>query len=249
MQIKYVLGYILPLQFLKNPTFCPLMASSSSSFVLTGGWTHDVFLSFRGEDTRNNFMDHLHATLVQKGIHVFKDDNMLRRGKLISSELLKAIEESRFAVVVFSENYANSCWCLDELVKIMECQDRMGQKVLPVFYHVDPSDVRRQKGDFATAFQQHEEKFREETDKVNKWRFWRVTQFTKEWDDFTIKMNKWRKALAAAGNLSGWHISAVNGGESSFINEIVQKISGDIQPRGVEKNLIGEDSKRCFGST
>ncbi|KAJ9542577.1 hypothetical protein OSB04_029083 [Centaurea solstitialis] len=82
----------------------------------------------RGEDTRNNFVDHLHTSLVQKGIRVFKDDEMLRRGKRSSSELLKAIEESRFAVVVFSENYTISSWCLDELAKIMDCQDRMGQK-------------------------------------------------------------------------------------------------------------------------
>ena len=113
-----------------------------ASSVRIGGWTYDVFLSFRGEDTRNSFVDHLHTTLVQRGVRVFKDDEMLRRGTPISSELLKAIEESRFAVVVFSENYANSSWCLDELGKIMECQDQMGQKVLPVFYHVDPSDVR-----------------------------------------------------------------------------------------------------------
>ncbi|XP_024959117.1 TMV resistance protein N-like isoform X6 [Cynara cardunculus var. scolymus] len=196
------------------------MASSSSS-VRSGGWTYDVFISFRGEDTRNNFVDHLHTSLVQKGIRVFKDGDMLRRGKPISSELLKAIEESRFAVVVFSENYAYSCWCLDELAKTMECQDRMGQKVLPVFYHVDPSDVRGLKRDFATAFKQHELKFSEEMDKVN----------------------KWRKALAAVANLSGWHISPVNGGESIFINKIVQEISGYVQPCRMENNLIGIESR------
>nr|XP_043634499.1 disease resistance protein Roq1-like isoform X2 [Erigeron canadensis] len=131
------------------------MASSSSSSVVPtrrkGGWTYDVFLSFRGEDTRNNFVDHLFAALVQKGIHTFKDDKMLGGGQPISQELLKAIRESRWAVVVFSKNYANSSWCLDELSYIMECHNQMGQKVLPVFYHVDPSDVRKQKGDFASA--------------------------------------------------------------------------------------------------
>ncbi|KAJ9542430.1 hypothetical protein OSB04_028936 [Centaurea solstitialis] len=197
------------------------MASPSSSSGRIGGWTYDVFLSFRGKDTRNNFVDHLHTSLVQKGLRVFKDGDMLRRGRPISSELLKAIEESRCAVVVFSEHYADSCWCLDELGKIMECQDRIGQKVLPVFYHVDPSDVRGQKRDFATAFQQHEEKFKEEMDRVN----------------------KWRKALAAAASLSGWHISPVNGGESLFINKIVHEISSYIQPSRMENNLIGIESR------
>ena len=83
-------------------------------------------MSFRGQDTRNNFVDHLHKALAQNGIHVFKDNEMLRRGNLISHELLKAIEELRFGVVVFPKNYADSCWCLDELAKIKDFQDSRG---------------------------------------------------------------------------------------------------------------------------
>ncbi|KAJ9542563.1 hypothetical protein OSB04_029069 [Centaurea solstitialis] len=147
------------LYFLKDPPF--LLSTSMAS----SKWTHDVFLSFRGEDTRTSFVDHLYAALVQRGVNTFKDDEMLRRGELISRELLKAIEGSRFAVVVFSENYANSSWCLDELAKIMECRERMGQKVLPVFYHVDPSDLRSQ----------NFEKFKGEMEKVTKWRVALVT--------------------------------------------------------------------------
>ncbi|KAI9215660.1 hypothetical protein POPTR_T002968v4 [Populus trichocarpa] len=32
---------------------------------------YDVFLSFRGEDTRKTFTDHLYTALVQAGIHTF----------------------------------------------------------------------------------------------------------------------------------------------------------------------------------
>ena len=64
-------------------------ASSSS----TAQWKYDVFISFRGEDTRNNFMDHLYNALIVKGINTFRDDEKLERGKPISLELLKAIEE------------------------------------------------------------------------------------------------------------------------------------------------------------
>jgi len=56
-------------------------------------------------------------------------------------------------VIVFSINYANSQWCLNELVKIMECHRTIGQVVLPIFYNVDPSEVRHQKGEFGKAFQ------------------------------------------------------------------------------------------------
>jgi len=65
-------------------------------------WRFDVFLSFRGKDTRMSFTDHLHAALIQKCIIVFRDDEKLEGGKDISEELLKAIEESLCAVVVIS---------------------------------------------------------------------------------------------------------------------------------------------------
>ncbi|KAM7473381.1 hypothetical protein LguiB_020624 [Lonicera macranthoides] len=121
-------------------------------------WKYDVFLSFRGEDTRKTFVDHLYSALVRSGIYTFKDDVRLKTGETISPALLKAIEESSFAVIVFSKNYASSRWCLDELVKIMECSSKSpkGQTVIPVFYDVKPSEVREQKGHFG---EMHESKF------------------------------------------------------------------------------------------
>ncbi|XP_019054013.1 PREDICTED: toll/interleukin-1 receptor-like protein [Nelumbo nucifera] len=68
-------------------------ASSSSDTNLV--WNYDVFLSFRGEDTRKNFTDHLYEALKRSGIHTFRDDEELMRGEEISSKLLKAIEESK----------------------------------------------------------------------------------------------------------------------------------------------------------
>jgi len=76
-----------------------------------------------------------------------------KRGDHISKSLLQEIEKSQIAVIVFSINYANSQWCLNELVKIMECHKTIGQVVLPIFYNVDPSEVRHQKGEFGKAFQ------------------------------------------------------------------------------------------------
>ncbi|PRQ55831.1 putative TIR domain-containing protein [Rosa chinensis] len=76
------------------------------------------------------------------------DDAELEKGKSISPELLAEIEDSRYAIVILSLNYACSSWCLDELVKIIQCMKEMGQQVLPVFYWVDPSDVRHQRGHF-----------------------------------------------------------------------------------------------------
>ncbi|KAK1409579.1 hypothetical protein QVD17_36106 [Tagetes erecta] len=162
-----------------------LVASSSSSTTKPARrWTYDVFLSFRGEDTRNSFVDHLYAALDQAGIYTFKDDKELLRGKSITPELVKAIQESMVAVIIFSKNYANSSWCLDELAKIIECRNLLGQRVLPVFYDVDPSDVRKLKRSFLEAFQQHEVNLIHEMEKVE----------------------RWREALVTASGLSGWDV-------------------------------------------
>ena len=144
----------------------PLPSSSSSS---KSGWKYEVFLSFRGEDTRKSFTDHLFHALEKKGIVTFRDNEKLERGKSISEELLKAIEESRFAIIIFSENYASSRWCLDELVHIVKCKNEIGLEVVPVFYHVNASDVRHQKGTFAQAFDKHKESFKESIEKVETW--------------------------------------------------------------------------------
>ncbi|KAG2696288.1 hypothetical protein I3760_07G052300 [Carya illinoinensis] len=105
-------------------------------------WIHDVFLNFHGEDTRKNFTDHLYTALEKKGIIAFKDDEKLERGKYISQELLKAIRESMYAIPIISRNYASSRWCLTELAQIVECMRETSLTVLPVFYHVDPSEMQ-----------------------------------------------------------------------------------------------------------
>ncbi|PNY00773.1 TMV resistance protein N-like [Trifolium pratense] len=148
-------------------TFIDDEASSSSS---SSCWSNHVFLSFRGEDTRRGFTDHLFASLERKGIKTFKDDYDLKKGEKISNELNKAIEESMFAIIILSPNYASSTWCLDELQKIVECNKSFGQAVFPIFYGVDPSDVRNQRGSFDEAFRKHEEKFRNDRMKVERWR-------------------------------------------------------------------------------
>ncbi|CAJ2655770.1 unnamed protein product [Trifolium pratense] len=113
---------------------------------------YDVFLSFRGEDSRAKFMSHLHSSFQNAGIDSFRDDDKIQRGDQISISLLQAIGRSRLAIVVFSKNYANSRWCLLELEKIMEIGRDRGLVVVPVFYEVDPSDVRHQKGHFGKVF-------------------------------------------------------------------------------------------------
>ncbi|KAL4637486.1 hypothetical protein ACB092_03G080600 [Castanea dentata] len=180
------------------------MALSTNKQVLSSSLTkqyiYDVFLSFRGEDTRKGFTSNLNGILRHNGINTFMDDK-LRRGENISTELLKAIEGSRISIIIFSKNYASSTWCLDELVKILECKNN-GQVVLPVFYKVDPSDVRNQNGKFGEAFTKHEEKFKDNKKKVQ----------------------RWRAALKEASNISGWHYKNDHP-HFGFIQEVFEEIS------------------------
>ena len=113
--------------------YCSVMASAAPSSQRR----YDVFLSFRGEDTRNNFTAHLYHALCQKGINTFIDDDKLERGQVISPALVAAIENSMSSIVVLSENYASSRWCLQELVKIVECIKSKRQRVVPIFYNMD----------------------------------------------------------------------------------------------------------------
>ena len=126
-------------------------------------------MSFRGEDTRNGFTGHLYKALCDKEINTFMDDK-LRRGEQISNELLKAIKSSMISVVVLSENYASSKWCLDERVWILECRKNFGQLVLPIFNGINPSEVRKQEGKFGVELANHEKNFKDNIDKVQVWR-------------------------------------------------------------------------------
>ncbi|KAH9783049.1 Disease resistance-like protein DSC1 [Citrus sinensis] len=139
------------------------MASSSSSC------NYDVFLSFRGEDTRENFTSHLYAALCGKKIKTFIDED-LNRGDEISPALLNAIEGSKISVIIFSKDYASSKWCPNELVNILKCKNLNGQIVIPIYYHVSPSDVRKQTGTFGEGFVRLEQQFKEKAETVQKWR-------------------------------------------------------------------------------
>ncbi|CAN0891152.1 TMV resistance protein N, partial [Linum grandiflorum] len=203
----------------------PLNESSSSSDSNSSASVvhkYDVFLSFRGADTRENFTSHLYSALQGRRVLTYIDDVRLRRGEDISDSLLKAIEESKMAVVVLSENYADSGWCLDELVQIMRCRKRFGQVVYPVFFRVDPSDVAEQRRSYAAAMKKH-----------------RKSALTRG------KVEIWKKALVAAADLSGWD-SLVIKTEAELVRTIVANILttlNQMSPSLQFTGLVGAESR------
>ncbi|ESR55001.1 hypothetical protein CICLE_v10018552mg [Citrus x clementina] len=190
------------------------MASSSSCPPRNAKKLHDVFLSFRGEDTRDNFTSHLHYVLSLKGIKTFVDDQLIR-GDNISRSLLDTIEASSISIIIFSERYASSRWCLDELLKILECKHDYGQIVIPVFYRVDPSHVRWKTGTFGDYFSELGERYPE-------------------------KMQRWGNALTEAANLSGFDSHVIRP-ESKLIeaiaNGVLKRLDATFQSEN--KGLVG----------
>lgn len=154
---------------------------ASSSSCVASLKRYDVFLSFRGEDTRKIITSHLYHALFQAELATYIDYR-LQKGDEISQALIEAIEESQVSVIIFSEKYATSKWCLDEITKIMECKEGQGQVVIPVFYKIDPSHIRKQQGSFNKAFEEHK----------------RDPNITND------RVQKWRSALTKAANLAGW---------------------------------------------
>ncbi|OIT29096.1 tmv resistance protein n [Nicotiana attenuata] len=174
-------------------------------------YSFHVFLSFRGEDTRKNFTDHLYTALINAGIRTFRDDDEIRRGENIESELQKGIRESKISLIVLSKDYASSRWCLDELVNIVDRRKKEGHTVLPVFYTVSPEDVENQTGSFAEAFVNHEKRGNAETGEKRK-----------VWME---KMEKWRLALKEVAKLEGMCLAKeVDGHEAKFIQKIIKEI-------------------------
>ncbi|XP_043816788.1 disease resistance protein RPV1 [Manihot esculenta] len=186
---------------------------------------YDVFISFRGKDIRVGFLSHLFDALQRKQINLFMDED-LRKGEEISPALLETIKDSYVSIVVFSQNYADSPWCLDELVKILECKGNLEGLVLPIFYNVDPTDVQDLIGDFGEAFA--------------------VAKHGEEVKGCLDKVDKWRRALTAISNLSGWDSRKIKS-ESKLVEEIAndvwEKLSLISSSDSYNDNLVGIESR------
>ncbi|CAI0427634.1 unnamed protein product [Linum tenue] len=151
---------------------------------------YEVFLSFRGPDVRNNFGDFLYTFLVRENIRTFRDDEELPKGEKIDPALIKAIEESKVYIPIFSPDYAGSKSCLQELAQMLKCcKQEKDHIILPIFFMTEPGDVRRQEGAYKEPFKQLIKK--------------------KKLDAGTIK--EFEEALREVGKLKGWHVTKSDG--------------------------------------
>ncbi|PNX77817.1 TIR-NBS-LRR resistance protein, partial [Trifolium pratense] len=184
-------------------------------------YCYDVFLSSKSLDTNFNFTHNLFVSLQKKGLVTFKDDTYkLNKGETIAPKLLRAIEASRIFIVIFTKDYASSTWCLRELEYILQCVQVSERRVLPVFYDIHPSEVRRQSGSYKKAFCEHEERFKHDPEMVR----------------------RWRDALTQVSHISGWDVRDKS--QYAEIEKIVDAILYILDHKfsSVSKDLVGVDS-------
>ncbi|KAK2974046.1 hypothetical protein RJ640_006238 [Escallonia rubra] len=174
---------------------------------------------------------HRSGTRLQVGFQTFRDDDSIERGNYLNLELPEAIKQSRISIVVLSKTYASSTWCLDELVTILECNRTHGNAVLPVFYYVEPSEVKKREGSFEKAFERYENEVEEEGDHERRM-------------ELAKRVEGWKAALRQVADLTGMVLTnQADGHESEFIKKIV-KFVGDKVKRAllsVARHLVGID--------
>ncbi|XP_048133353.1 TMV resistance protein N-like [Rhodamnia argentea] len=168
---------------------------------------YDVFLSFRGPDTRNGFTSCLYHRLRDAGIRVFLDNEELRVGKEIHGELLNALDKSRIYIPIFSKGYANSSWCLREVAHMVECTSPSDEKkeILPIFYDVNSDDVKLKTKLYRKAMPKHKKKFGSE------------------------ELKRWENALVEVARIKGWDLKGKGQGEQ--IELIVEEVSRKLNTR------------------
>ncbi|CAN8276393.1 unnamed protein product [Cochlearia groenlandica] len=194
-------------------------------------WEYDVYLNFSRPyieslaATPDYGIDLLFHNLLtefeRKGIRMFT--NYYNREIEIGIE--QALRRSRIVIVIISSNYASSSLCLIELVEIMKCKVELGQIVVPIFYEVNPIDVRKQTGAFGKKFSK--------TCKGE----------TKDY------ISKWRRALEDVANIAGYHsVKWEDCSDRELVDEIVRDVYEKLFPAkqfGVNSRLVEIEQLLC----
>ncbi|KAL3721368.1 hypothetical protein ACJRO7_033799 [Eucalyptus globulus] len=192
-------------------------SSAGGDVSETLGAEFEVFLSFRGPDTGLTFTDCLYHSMVRAWIRVFRDAEEIRIGEEIGGELLRAINSSKIYMPIFSRNYASSAWCLRELAYMLECwRNRTSEKmIIPIFYDVDPDDVKLKTGLYFEALERHGDKFG------------------------CDQVQRWKEALIEVARIKGWHLR--DQGHGKIINLIIDEVLTKLMKgkRNLPDHIVG----------
>ena len=124
-------------------------------------------------------MGFLYEDLNRHGLQPYLDCKSIRIGEECWKSIEDGIKNTSIAVVVFSERYVESEWCLKELHVMLEAHS--SKKILPIFYNVKPWDLRNpERGKFGKGFEKLKEKFNSKV------------------------IEEWKADLEEASKLMGW---------------------------------------------
>eukprot|EP00253_Pinus_taeda_P005779 PITA_05779 len=192
---------------LQTPTVTLAVDTPSTSNTYPN-YNFDVFISHRGPDVKNSFVGHLYRDLHAHGLQPFLDREELQAGEYIDPQIEGAIRTAYVHIVIFSPRYADSRWCLDELVLIWKKSEDI---IIPVFYKVKPFEPRWLKdGTYAQALAKHEQ--------------------TGRCDRQTLA--NWRKALHDVSYRVGFELDAYNGDEVKLLEKVVECVLKNRRNRG-----------------
>ncbi|XP_014515215.2 TMV resistance protein N-like isoform X1 [Vigna radiata var. radiata] len=175
------------------------MDIASSSYKLSR--KYDVLINFTGEDIHRKFVSHLNSVLSTVGLTTFLHHHNAVKSSHIQEPILS---RCRVAIVVFTQTYSQSAWCLNQLQQIINWHETYCRHVLPVYYEIQPSDVRLQKGDFGKALKE-------------------TAQQTFSRQELEHGMSRWRHALTKAANFFGWDESN-HRSDAELVDKIVKSI-------------------------
>ncbi|XP_059065370.1 toll/interleukin-1 receptor-like protein isoform X1 [Cryptomeria japonica] len=166
------------------PSASTFVASSSGTKLLP----YDIFINHCGQDVKHTLASKIYDSLDATGLKVFLDKDELDLADYFPKAIEEAIKSSSLHIAIFSEHYAQSPWCLAQLF----CMLQTPSKVMPIFYHVDPSDLRwaiEGKGIYKGAFSDYVERKR-----------------------YPSELQRWKQALQQASLFTGDIIKKENQG-------------------------------------
>ncbi|KOM58395.1 hypothetical protein LR48_Vigan11g142900 [Vigna angularis] len=162
---------------------------------------YDVLINFTGEDINRKFVSHLNYALSTVGLTTFLHYNNAVKSTHIQEPILS---HCRVAIVVFTQTYSQSVWCLHQLQQIINWHHTYCRHVLPVYYEIQPSDVRLQKGYFGKALKA-------------------TAQQTFSGEELEDGMSRWCHALTKAANFFGWDESN-HRSDAELVDKIVNSV-------------------------
>jgi hypothetical protein len=198
-------------------------STSTSASPKDDSYCYEVFINHRGPDVKNTFASHLYRRLLQRGLRVFLDKPELEEGLNFTLQIQRAIRTASVHVAIFSPRYAESKWCLDELLQMFESE----ASIIPVFYHVKPAQLRwtQDKGGvYSEDLRKLEEKKTYDT---------QTHEEKPRHDPTTIQ--KWRGALSRVAEISGFELDANNTDEGEQLDKIVERVVKKVKKRGLDE--------------